>query len=125
MGTMTFDGETVDFEDRVLTHLHVVVMQRFRRGEPLLISWVDDRAIGGGRSAIWLTPTVPVRFRFDGTRVPPIDRAWLHRLAAAADTPEGLVVSDAEGRPIRGMGLGHRPRASHSTAAGALQTVGG
>ena len=125
MGTMTFDGETVDFEDRVLTHLHVIVMQKFRRGEPLLVSWVDDRAIGGGRSAIWLTPSVPVRFQFAGARVPPIDRTWLHRLAAAADSPEGLLVADVEGRPIRGLGLGHRPRASHSAAAASLQPISG
>jgi hypothetical protein len=122
---MTFEGETVDFDDRVLTHLHVVVMQKFRRGESLLVSWVDDRAIGGGRSAIWLTPTVPIRFRFDGVRVPPIDRTWLRRLATSADSADGLVVSDAEGRLVRAMGLGHRPRASHSTTAGALQSVGG
>jgi hypothetical protein len=122
---MTFDGETVDFDDRVLTHLHVVVMQKFRRGECLLMSWVDDRAIGGGRSAVWLTPTVPIRFEFGGTRVPPIDRSWLRRLAVAADSAEGLVVADADGALIRGMGLGHRPRASHTSAAAALQSVGG
>jgi hypothetical protein len=119
---MTFAGESVDFEDRVLTHLHVVVMQKFRRGEPLLMSWVDDRAIGGGRSAIWLTPTEPIRFEFACVRVPPIDRSWLHRLAAAADSAEGLVVSDANGVPVRGLGLGHRPRASH--AVGDLQLAG-
>jgi hypothetical protein len=106
---MAYAGTTVEFDDRVLTHLQVVIVQKFRRGESFPISWLDDVEIGDGRSALWLTPTVPVRFRFDGARVPPIDKAWIARLMQSADSARGLVVTDAEGGLVKALGLGHRP----------------
>ena len=109
MGTLTYMGSVVEFDDVVLSHLQVVVMQKFRRGEAFSISWVDDVAIGDGRSAMWLTPTVPIFFKFDGARVPPIDRAWIDLLARAADGPRGLIVTDPQGSLIPAKGLGHRP----------------
>jgi hypothetical protein len=109
MGTMTYAGSTVEFDDRVLTHLQVVIVQKFRRGEAFPMSWLDDAAIGDGRSAIWMTPTVPVFFKFDGSRVPTIDPAWIGRLAQSADSARGLIVTDGEGALVRAVGLGRRP----------------
>jgi hypothetical protein len=117
MGTMTYAGAVVEFDDRVLTHLQIVVMQKFRRGESFPMSWIDDVRIGDGRSAMWLTPAVPVFFRFDGSRVPPVDQEWLDRLARSADGPRGLIVMDADGVPVKAMGTGHRPTVLHSVRA--------
>lgn len=109
MGTLTYMGAVVEFEDDVLSHLQVVIVQKFRRNEAFSISWVDDVTIGDGRSAMWLTPTVPVFFKFDGSRVPPLDRAWIDRLMQAAGGPRGLVVTDSQGALVPARGLGHRP----------------
>jgi hypothetical protein len=113
MGTLTYVGATVEFDDRALTHLQVVIMKKFRRGESFPMSWVDSPTIGDGRSAIWLTPSMPIFFKFDGSRVPSIDQAWIDRLSASAESPRGLVVTDADGALIQAVGIGHRPSASH------------
>ena len=111
---MAYAGTTVEFDDRVLTHLQVVIVQKFRRGESFPMSWLDDVAIGDGRSALWLTPTVPVFFKFDGSRVPAIDKGWIARLAQSADSARGLIVTDADGGLVKALGLGHRPAVLHS-----------
>lgn len=113
MGTLTYAGSTVEFDDRLLTHLQVVIVQKFRKGESFPMSWVDDAAAGQGRSAMWLTPTVPIFFRFDGSRVPTLDQAWIEVLARSAESPRGLVVTDAAGKLVRSSVPGHRSAASH------------
>jgi hypothetical protein len=113
MGTLTYVGSTIEFDDRTLTHLQVVIMQKFRRGESFPMSWVDSPAIGDGRSAMWLTPTTPIFFKFDGSRVPAIDQAWIDRLSRSAESPRGLIVTDADGGLIKAVGASHRPSASH------------
>jgi hypothetical protein len=103
----------VEFDDRVLTHLQVVIVQKFRRGESFPMSWVDDPSAGDGRSAMWLTPMVPIFFKFDGSRVPTIDQAWIDLLARSAESPRGLVVTDASGGIVRATSPSRRPAASH------------
>lgn len=112
MGTLHYAGVVVEFDDRVLTHLQIVILQRFRRGESFPMSWVDDVSIGAGRGTIWLTPAVPIYFRFEGSRVPSIDQAWIDVLAASASGPRGLVVTDASGVPIKATGTRSRPHAA-------------
>jgi hypothetical protein len=113
MGVLSYGSVSIEFDDRVLTHLQVVIVQKFRRGEAFPMSWVDDVAIGEGRSAMWLTPTVPIFFRFDGSRVPRIDQAWIDVLARSAESPRGLIVTDVDGGLVRAGGARHRPTASH------------
>jgi hypothetical protein len=113
VGTLTYAGAVVEFDDRLLTHLQIVIVQKFRRGESFTMSWIDDVAIGGGRSAVWLAPSMPILFTFAGSRVPTIDQAWIDRLARSAESPRGLVVTDAEGVLVRALGAGHRPSVSH------------
>jgi len=115
MGTMSYSGSVVEFDDRVLTHLQIVIMQKFRRGESFPMSWMDSMAIGDGRSAMWLTPSTPIFFKFDGSRVPAVDQGWLDRLIKSAESPRGLVVTDADGELIRAEGASHRPVAHHAT----------
>ena len=112
MGTLSYAGVVVEFDDRVLTHLQIVILQKFRRGESFPMSWIDDVQIGAGRGTIWLTPAVPIYFRFEGSRVPAVDQAWIDVLAASAGGPRGLVVTDAAGVPIKAKGMGHRPQAA-------------
>ena len=74
MGVLRYDEWDIEFDDRLLTHLQVVIVQKFRKGEAFAMSWSRSVAIGSGRSAIWMTPAVPVAFEFSGARVPLIDR---------------------------------------------------
>ena len=113
MGAITYDDMVVEFDDRTLAHLQVVIVQRFTAGRSVLLSWLDALATGDGRSSMWLTPHAPLHFKFVGSRSPAIDRAWLDRLFEAASSGAGLVVVDAEGAFVRAEHQqhvnGHRP----------------
>jgi hypothetical protein len=101
MGTLTYDETVVEFDDRTLTHLEIVIVQRFRTGSGLLLSWTDPLSVGGGRSSLWLTPKALVRFWFAGSRVPEVDRVWVSELAGAAGSGAGLVVCDEHGDRVQ------------------------
>lgn len=109
MGTLIYSHWSVEFDDRLLAHLQIVIVNTFRRGEPFLMSWVDSVAVGSGRSSIWLTPTVPAYFRFGGSRVPAVDPQWLRILEGSAESSTGLIVTDEQGAVLRigGAGSGH------------------
>lgn len=104
MGTMAHGNISVEFEDRLLSHLQIVIVQRFRRNESLVISWLDSQAVGDGRSSMWMTPTQPVYFKFAGSRVPSIDREWIDLLNESAASSTGLIVTSAEGELARAIG---------------------
>ena len=97
---LSYAGLDVDFEDRTLIHLQVVIVNRFRRGQSVLLSWRDAQSTGEGRTSPWLSHTQPVLFHFLGSRSPAIDREWLHALQAAADSGAGLIVIDTAGLPV-------------------------
>jgi len=93
MGKFTYQtGARVDFEDRVLAHLQVVISNKLRRGESFLFTWRDDASIGDGRTSVWLNPSVAMSFKYYGSRPPTLNRAWLEALAVAANSPTGLHV---------------------------------
>lgn len=104
MGTMVHGNMSVDFEDRLLTHLQIVIVQRFRRNEPLIVSWLDSATVGDGRSSMWMTPTLPVYFKFAGSRVPSINEEWLRELTQSAGSSTGLILTTDEGKLARAIG---------------------
>lgn len=97
MGSISYDGMVVAVDDRTLTHLQIVIVNKLRRNEAFLMSWKDSAEVGSGRSAIWLHPYVLVRFQFTGSRVPAINDRWLQELATSADSSRGLVVTNEHG----------------------------
>lgn len=104
MGSMAHGNISVDFEDRLLSHLQIVIVQRFRRNETLVMSWLDATSVGDGRSSLWMTPSLPVYFKFAGSRVPAIDEQWLKRLAESAASSSGLIVTAPNGEIARAIG---------------------
>ena len=104
MGTLSHGNVAVEFEDRVLSHLQIVIVQRFRRNESLVMSWLDSLAVGDGRSSMWMSPAQPVYFKFAGSRVPEIDRKWLQQLTESAESSPGLVVTSPTGELVRALG---------------------
>lgn len=91
MGTLTYDSTLkVDFEDRLLAHFRVVIGMKLRRGESFYLTWRDDGSIGDGSSTIWLNPSVPVSFKFHGSREISINPRWVEALMFAANSSSGL-----------------------------------
>jgi hypothetical protein len=50
--------------------------------------------------SLWVSPAIPLQFRFSGSRPPELNRVWLEALALSSHGTRGMVVmpeSDAEG----------------------------
>ncbi|XPP25480.1 MAG: hypothetical protein ACNYNX_07415 [Leucobacter sp.] len=93
MGFLTYGGaQEYEFEDRTLAHLKVAITLKLRRQECFLMSWVNPPEKGGGRVSIWLTPNIPLAFRFAGSRAPRLSKAWLAVMNELSNTPRGLIV---------------------------------
>jgi hypothetical protein len=97
MGSLQYDGVLVEFDDRLLAHLQIVIVQKIRRGESFLMSWRDAPETGDGHSAIWIHPTQNLYFKFSGSRNPSINQEWLEKLMASANSSRGLLVMREEG----------------------------
>jgi len=93
MGKLTYDSTlNVDFDDRVLAHIQVVVGAKLRRGEPFYFTWRDDPKSGDGRSSIWMHPGIPISFKYYGSRSPSLNREWVEALMVTANSSGGLQI---------------------------------
>jgi hypothetical protein len=108
VGVMMYGPHDVEFEDRLLTHLEIVIVNKFRRGESFLLSWLDDVSVGGGRSSLWMAAEVPVYFTYRSSQLPAIDKDWLHALELGATSARGLIVVDEAGNLARAGSAGHK-----------------
>ena len=94
MGTLVYDGRSavITVDDRVLAHLRLVILAKFRRQESFSFSWTLGAVNGSGRGTVWLSPAIPVYFQFDGSKEPAINKEWIDALMTAANSPAGLSV---------------------------------
>ena len=100
MGKLTYDSTlSVDFDDRTLAHLQLVIGAKLRRNEAFFFRWKDDTAAGDGRSAIWLHPTIPLAFKYYGSRPPGINRFWIEALMLTANSAQGLSLVEEPEQP--------------------------
>ncbi|MBN9153681.1 MAG: ATP-dependent DNA ligase [Microbacterium sp.] len=105
MGKFVYNGNVkVEFEDRLLAHLQVAIVNKLRRGESFQFTWRDDSSTGGGRTSIWVNPQSSLIYKFYGSRPPALNPAWLEALAFVANSPAGLHVvpepEDAAEEPL-------------------------
>ncbi|WP_309616621.1 hypothetical protein [Salinibacterium sp.] len=105
MGTLYYGDSrfAIHIDDRTLAHLAVVIVNKLRRGESFTFSWTKSRSEGHGRSTIWVSPSFPLHFEFDGNKSPSLNRRWLEELALVAGGGGGLVIVD---EPPDGPGSG-------------------
>ncbi|WEG09515.1 ATP-dependent DNA ligase [Microbacterium horticulturae] len=111
MGKFIYEGAVrVDIEDRILAHLQLVISSKLRRGEPFPFSWRDDASIGDGRTSVWLHPQSSLVYKFYGSRLPPLNPAWIDALAYTANSTSGLyVVPEPVEHPGEPMAIGEIP----------------
>jgi hypothetical protein len=91
---------SVEFDDRVLAHLKVVILAKLRRNESFTFSWEYTTSQGSGHSSIWLHPAIALQFDFYGKKDPSLNRAWLEELVQLANTPAGLRIVPEPSNPL-------------------------
>lgn len=92
-------GPTHEYEldDRTLAHLKVTVSMKLRRQESFFISWVNPVEKGSGRVSLWVSPSIPLIFRFSGNTSPELNTVWLEVLNEFSHSARGVVLtSEAE-----------------------------
>lgn len=93
MGFLTYAGSNeYEFEDRSLAHLKLAVGMKLRRQESFFLSWSNPVERGSGRLSLWVAPSIPLAFRFSGSRSPEINQVWLEVLHELSHTPRGLIM---------------------------------
>ncbi|GGI45150.1 hypothetical protein BCL57_000817 [Agromyces flavus] len=94
MGSLYYgsSSEPIQIPDSLLAHVKVVLTTKFRRKERLTLSLVTPGSSQGGRTTLWLDPSIPLRFVFDSADAPALDGTLLRQLADAANSVRGLVI---------------------------------
>ncbi|MCU1404041.1 MAG: ATP-dependent ligase [Glaciihabitans sp.] len=100
MGRLLYgdSGLVIEFDDRTLSHVHLVINAKLRRSEAFFFSWKDDPAVGNGRSSIWLESSIPLFFKFSTSERHTINREWLDALTTSANLPQGMYLTSEPGR---------------------------
>ncbi|MCU1403715.1 MAG: ATP-dependent ligase [Glaciihabitans sp.] len=94
MGTLYYDGQEFDFEDRTLTHLQIVISTKLRRKEDFFLSWSQPVERGSGRHALWIDNGVPIHFFYEGSRAATVNREWIELLTMSAGKALGLQLTE-------------------------------
>jgi hypothetical protein len=94
MGRLLYgdSARAIEFDDRTLIHVHLVINAKLRRREGFFFSWKDDPAAGSGRSSIWLECSIPLYFKFTTNVRHTINREWLEMLTVSANQPQGMLL---------------------------------
>ncbi|WP_233194108.1 ATP-dependent DNA ligase [Cryobacterium sp. M25] len=82
-----------------VSQLKIVILAKVRRGESFSFSWEYTAAAGSGHSSIWIHPTIPLQFNFQGSKEPLLNRAWVEELVRISNTPAGLRVTPEPPQP--------------------------
>ena len=90
----------IEFEDRVLAHLQVVIGVKLRRHEGFFFSWRDDPALGDGRSSIWIESSIPLFFKFSSVERHQLSREWLEELTHSSNQSQGLTLVPEPGETL-------------------------
>lgn len=94
MGTLLYGTAlTLTFDDRVLAHLQVVIVQKLRRHDSFLFSWKESQENGGGRAALWMNHNIPIIFNYQKHQGIHLNAVWVDILARSANSPQGLMLT--------------------------------
>lgn len=87
-------AEPIHIEDRALAHLKIVIATKLRRQESFTLSWEHYDGEAGGRSTIWIHPSIPLRFTFDEAERPEINPQWVQLIMNSANSTGGICLVD-------------------------------
>lgn len=88
--------DSIEIPDRLLAHIKVLAATKLRRSESFTMTWKHGENEPGGRSTIWMQPSIPLRFVFDSSEPEALDSVVLTEMARAAGSASGLIVDIEE-----------------------------
>ncbi|MFJ4044590.1 hypothetical protein ACIPV2_02465 [Microbacterium sp. NPDC089987] len=86
--------DPIHIDDRALAHLKIVVATKLRRNESFTLSWKHPEGEPGGRSTLWIHPSIPLRFVFEEPEPPQINMKWVEQLMHTANSSGGIMLVD-------------------------------
>ena len=86
------EARPAEIPDHVLAHIKVLAATKLRRGESFMLTWPNGEDPMQGRTSVWMQPSIPLRFVFDGPEPETLDRAYLRTLADEAMSSRGIVL---------------------------------
>ena len=98
MGTFYYGGghgdlpAGFDLDDVLLAHLKLVIIAKLRRGESFVVTVPAFEHGCQVREALWVNPSVPLRFVMDEADGPLLDPHRLEALMIQANTLGGIVL---------------------------------
>ena len=100
MGRLAYgiDGHHYEVDDTTLRHLRAAMIAKLRRREPFALT-LRSPGTGAAAETLWVQPSIPLRFVFDDAESAPLDREWLEKLVAAANSAGGMQVELDSVRP--------------------------
>ncbi|MEO9103342.1 MAG: hypothetical protein ABI238_00110 [Terrimesophilobacter sp.] len=66
----------------------------------------NDISVGDGRSTIWLDRSIPLYFKFYGSKVPVVNAMWLEKLTVSANSGTGLLLMSDPGGSCASLASG-------------------
>ncbi|WP_022881218.1 DUF7882 family protein [Gryllotalpicola ginsengisoli] len=97
MGYLVYGpGNEYEIDDRVLAHLKIAIVAKLRLQESFLVNWTVTPEHGSGRISLWMSPGIPLQFRFSGSKPPELNRVWLDAMARSSHGIRGMVVMSEE-----------------------------
>jgi hypothetical protein len=97
MAQLIYGSESsYEFDERTLAHLKVAIALKLRMRESFLLNWAVPSDLGSGRRSLWLSPDVPLTFRFRESDPPQLNRVWLDALSRSAQGVRGMTVMGEE-----------------------------
>ncbi|WP_225310177.1 ATP-dependent DNA ligase [Microbacterium testaceum] len=87
VGSRVSPGDDVD--DRVLSQLRIVIMNKLRRSESFMLQAPHP---DHGTLSLWLDPATPIVMQFFGGRQPSIDTELVEQMMHEASSPDGLTL---------------------------------
>jgi hypothetical protein len=92
MGTLIYGdaGIRIDVADTLLAYVQIVTGKKLAVQQGFFLSWKDGLSVGGGRSCVWMSTSVPLVFSYERAAAIRIDPARVRRMLEEADTASGL-----------------------------------
>ena len=93
MGYLVYGtGAEYEIDDRALAHLKIAIVAKLRLQESFLLNWTIPAEQGSGRVSLWISPGIPLQFRFSGSKPPELDRVWIDAMSRSSHGVRGMVL---------------------------------